>query len=162
MSPHPLHPHPLTCIPSGHLPHLGADASVPPGPHHHQLIRLPGRGGGEGGTAQSGCPASPPPPGSSLCPHSPPPGEGTDSPLSEATGSRVGLLRQGGAQGRGRRPNADREKGTSADRETEKHSKDPARGRDQAKRSPFTHSFVKCILGSGQSKAEQQRWGEEC
>lgn len=42
----------------------------------------------------------PSPPGSFFCPHPPPPGEGMDSPLSRATGNRVRLPRQGGAQGR--------------------------------------------------------------
>lgn len=47
---------PPTWTPGWHLPHLGADASVPPGPHHHQLIRLPGRGGRGEGATQSCCP----------------------------------------------------------------------------------------------------------
>lgn len=95
--PPPLAP-PPTWTPSRHLPHLGADASVAPGPHHHQLIWLPG-GGERGLFSQAHCPASPSPLGPSFSTHLPPPGEGLDSPLSGAPGSWVGLLRQGGARG---------------------------------------------------------------
>lgn len=123
----------------------------------HTTTNLSGCLGGVGegrGDAQSGCPASPSPPGSSLCPHSPPPGEGTDSPLSEATGSRAGLLRQGGAQGRRAKAQCRSagimKAGRKAPTDTEKLSKDPAGGTDQAQRSPS----LCCILGSEQSKAE--------
>lgn len=52
-----LYPHSFIFGLAPHLDaHLGADASVPPGPHHHQLIRLPGRGGRGEEATQSCCP----------------------------------------------------------------------------------------------------------
>lgn len=95
----------------------------------------------------------PSPPGSFLSPHPPPPGEGMDSPLSRATGNRVRLLRQGGAQGRRAKarcgwPGIKKKSGRQ--RHTEKHSKEPARDTQTqrhrerytwSKRSPFTHTY---------------------
>lgn len=71
----------LASLPAGDLPHLGADSSVPPGPHHHQLIGLPG-GGEKEVLLRPTRPASPSPLGSSFCPHPPPPGDGPGSWLS--------------------------------------------------------------------------------
>lgn len=74
-----------------------------------------------------------------------------DSPLSEATGSRVGLLRQGGAPGRrakahvGQRDRKDREPGTGT-------QQGPCKPR--LKEVPSLTICVKCFLGSELSKAE--------
>jgi hypothetical protein len=102
-------PHPQLGLPLAIVPHLGADASVPAGPYHHQLIRLPG---GWGRTIWSGPPQPPhlllflpAPSGSSFYPSPFPKGEDLGSLLSGATGCWVGLLRQGGAtKAEGQRP----------------------------------------------------------
>lgn len=86
------------------LPHLGADSSVPPGPYHHQLVRLPGEGSRKGPFSQAH-PASPSPlPLQLPLPQGLPPDSVPlllGSGLSGATGCRVRLLRQGGAEAKG-------------------------------------------------------------
>lgn len=126
-----------------------------------------GRMGERRGAAQSGCPASPCPPGSTLCSHSPPPGAGMDSPLSEATGSRVGLRGRVGPRAEGQRPHVgqrdhkDREQGTGS-------QQGPCKRHSRAERRPFTHNICEVLLRvrAEQSRgrtllgSEQQRWGE--
>lgn len=92
-----------------------------------------------------------------------------DRPLSEATGSRAGLLRQGGAQGRRAKAQCRSagimKAGRKAQTNTEKLSKDPAGGTDQAQRSPsltLLHLRVRAEQSRGRTLlgSEQQRWGK--